>query len=175
MTYVLLRTVITLISLSALLAFGWGTYQQIKGQAETNKEMKRVAENIKKANALTATTVQSMKPLVETAAYLQKMNEGLSATGQLLTEMNRGLAGVTKSERSIIFNLAALNHSIGSTQSEIKRVSLENSKLVGFTRNMKTQVQTEYGSMQKLNLLTDTSVEELGKLNEKFRVLRVLP
>jgi|GEM_PF-2111959 len=175
MTYILIRTGLMLVSLAAVLVFCGGTYQQIKGQAKTNEEMKRVAENIRKANDLTTTTVQRMQPLVRTATALKNMNAGLTSTAQLLTEMNQGLHRVTNSERKIIANLTALNSTISSTSSEIKQVSAKNGQLVQFTGLMGRQVRTEYGSMKQMNRLTSTSIAEMQKLNRKFSILRVLP
>lgn len=175
MTNLFFRWGVPLISLAALCVFGWGTYLQIKGQGETNQEMRRVAESVQKANELTSITAKSLQPLVETAKTMQAMNRDLAATGQLLKEMNDGLARVTSSERRIVANLTALNQSIGATQEEIGRVSQFNGQLVSLFTQMKGQVRQERGSVHKMNGLTMTSIGELRKLNEKFAVLRALP
>jgi hypothetical protein len=171
----LLKIGVFLVSILALAVFGWGTYSQIKGQAETNKEMKKVAQNIKKADALTAVTVQRLQPLSETAATLKTMNGGLSATASLLTKMNGGLGSVTKGEQVIIQNLTALNGTTNGVLAQLQAVSTGSGKMVGSTGKMHGQVQNELNSMRGLNSLTDESIAELRKLNKKFSLLRSLP
>ncbi|NGQ94288.1 hypothetical protein G3578_03750 [Brevibacillus sp. SYP-B805] len=169
------RAMLALISLFSLCTFGWGTYWQIAGQAETNQEMKQVARHIKEASALTAVTIDRMKPLQETAAMLGTMNGGLTATAQLLTEMNRGLASVTNSERLIVTNLTALNGSIASTGDALQQVSGINLQLAASTGSLRSQVESEHRLMARMNSLSDTSVAEMRNLNRKIAVLRALP
>ncbi|WP_047150768.1 hypothetical protein [Aneurinibacillus tyrosinisolvens] len=171
----MLKIGVFLVSVLSLAVFGWGTYNQIKGQAETNKEMKKVAQNIKKADALTSITVQSLQPLEETAKTIQTMNGGLTTTARLLTEMNIGLGSVTKGEQVIIQNLTALNGTTNGVLSQLQAVSTGSGKLVGSTGKMQGQVQSESASMQGLNGLTDESIAEMRKLNKKFSLLRSLP
>jgi hypothetical protein len=171
----LLKAAIFLVSVLALIVVGWGTYNQIKGQAETNKEMKRVALSVKKANELTGVTVQRLSPLSETAATLRTMNSGLTKTGSLLTEMNAGIGSVANSERTIIKNLTALNQTTSGVLDQLKNVSAGSGNLVSGTGKMGSQVQQEANSMGGLNGLTDESIAQLRKLNQKFSLLRALP
>src|SRR5690606_34964274 len=122
----LARAIVILINLGLLGLMGWGTFQQITTQQETNRVMADVHKNIRQAHRLTVVTNEQLKPLGETAEVVEAMNAKLGNTVNLLARMNTSLANVQASEQKIVQGLDRLNKNTTMVMNQLGNISRQN-------------------------------------------------
>ncbi|GGE27114.1 hypothetical protein GCM10011571_31650 [Marinithermofilum abyssi] len=169
------RAVIILINLALLGLTGWGTFQQIVTQKDTNEVMVRVHKNIRKAHELTVITNQQLEPLRETADTMESMNGKLHRSNQMLSNMNLHLANVILSEQKIVSGLDRLNQNMILVHGQLNTLHTQNTKVLKPASNVVQQTRSESSTLKKLYDLTGTSIEELAEINRKFAFLGYLP
>ncbi|MGA9174502.1 MAG: hypothetical protein WBZ33_11075 [Thermoactinomyces sp.] len=164
-----------IVNLTLFALFGYGTYQQIENQKQTNRLMGEVSKNITLAYQLTQKTNEQLKPLSKSATTIGQMNHKLETTHHLLSQMNQSVASVNNSEQKIITGLDQLNKDTSEALVQLKSISSANGELDPLTKSMSTQTDQENGAITTLGKLTTTSIAELHKLNEKLILLSLLP
>lgn len=171
----LVRSIVILINLGLLGLMGWGIYQQITTQQETNQVMADVHENIRQAHQLTVVTNKQLKPLAETAEIVEEMNAKLDNTVFLLARMNSSLANVQASEEKIIQGLDRLNNNTTTVLNQLGNISRDNDQLLASATRTETQTRSERGLIEDLYDMTGTTIYEVAKLNRKFAILGNIP
>jgi len=171
----LVRSIVILINLGLLGLMGWGTFQQITTQQETNQAMADVHENIRQAHQLTVVTNEQLKPLRETAEVVEEMNTKLDNTVNLLARMNNSLANVQASEQKIVQGLDQLNKNTSMVMNQLGNITRINDQLLAPATRTAKQTQSEYGLIEDLYDMTGTTIQEVAKLNRKFAILGKIP
>lgn len=170
-----LKTTVVMFNLILFALFCWGTIIQINNQRSTNEVMAKVHENIKLAQQLTSVTNQQIKPLHQTVATIEQMNDRLADTRKRLGNMNRSIHSVTVSEKNIVTGLDKLNSSTSKVLNQLIPISSLNQQLVSISSSIHHQTSNENDSLQTLSQLTKVSIDELTTLNRKLMWLSYLP
>jgi septal ring factor EnvC (AmiA/AmiB activator) len=164
-----------IVNLTLFALFGYGTYQQIENQKQTNRLMGEVSKNITIAYQLTQKTNEQLKPLSKSATTIGQMNHKLETTHHLLSQMNQSVASVNNSEQKIITGLDQLNKDTSEALVQLKSISSANGELDPLAKSLSNQSEYENGAITTLGKLTITSISELHELNEKLILLSLLP
>jgi methyl-accepting chemotaxis protein len=164
-----------IVNLTLFALFGYGTWQQIDNQKETNRLMEEVSQNITVSHRLTQQTNEQLKPLEESASTIGEMNHKLETTHHLLIRMNQSVASINNSEQKIISGLDQLNKDTSEVLERLRSISSANQELDPLTQSMASQTDQENRTINAIGKLTTTSIAELHELNEKLLLLSLLP
>jgi methyl-accepting chemotaxis protein len=171
----LARAIVILINLGLLGLMGWGTFQQITTQQETNRVMADVHKNIRQAHRLPVVTNDQLKPLGETAEVVEAMNAKLGNTVNLLARMNTSLANVQASEQKIVQGLDRLNKNTTMVMNQLGNISRQNEQLLASATRTAKQSRSEHNLVEDLYDMTGTTIQQVAKLNRKFAILGKIP
>jgi hypothetical protein len=155
--------------------FGYSLMQQTELQGGMNDTMTLINRSIAATGQLVQETSVALDPLAATTAGLAQIEQREEQTVQHLNVMNEHLAKTADYERTIIHGLEALNGTtsgVGGRLDDMKRVVEALNRASG---GIETQSTAEDRNVQQLNEMTQTSIDELRRLNDKLAPLRLLP
>ena len=171
----LVRSIVILINLGLLGLMGWGTFQQITTQQETNRVMADVHENIRQAHQLTVVTNEQLKPLRETAAGGGRDEHQTGQHRQPPFPHEHQPGQRAGKREKIVQGLDRLNKNTTMVMNQLGNISRLNEQLLAPATRTAKQTKTEYGLIEDLYEMTGATIQEVAKLNRKFAFLGKIP
>ncbi|GAX90293.1 hypothetical protein [Effusibacillus lacus] len=155
--------------------FGYSLAKQTQMQGEMNQIMASVNESIVATGTLVQETLEVLQPFQEITASLASIEQQEEQVVVQLAVMNGHLETTGLSEKNIIAGLEALNQQTRTVSQYLNGMSDVNSGLLKASSASVQNASRINGQLGEINGMTGQSIEELGELNEKFALLRILP
>jgi len=155
--------------------FGYSLTQQTAIQLQMNQTMDHVAVSLAATPPLVAQTAQALAPLTATTSALANIDRQEQQTVTDLTRMNEHLANIGASEKGIVRGLDHLNQATSSLTLQLQTVSSTNAQLLDENSIAANLGVKEANQVGDLSTQTNTSIEQLKRLNDKLSALSALP
>jgi hypothetical protein len=155
--------------------FAYSLAQQTLIQGQMNHTMTVIDSSLAKTGTVVAATSTTLQPLVDTTRALAQIETAEEHAADSLASMNNHLAQTAEGEKKIIAGLGSLNEVTSGVGGQLADLGQVTGNLLQAGADSKTQAAQIADGVAALNGMTDTSIAELKRLNDKLAALRLLP
>jgi hypothetical protein len=169
------KLIYSLLSSAGVAAFVYSLFQMTAVQAQMNQTMQTINTSVAATGSIVQDTAQALQPLTATTQALVHIEERQVQTANHLAAMNNHLRNIGAAESSIIIHLDSLNQTESQIIRQLSSMAEVNRQLLQKSQVSTAQAWTEASRVNQLDGMTTTSIQELHQMNEKLKILRLVP